>query len=104
MALQTAIVGARHTGQTITWTRTDGTAQNLTGATLTGTIRNFTTGVVTAIAGTLTIVTPTSGIFTWAFAAGDLALGRYEVQFKADYGGGLYDLSFPEPWWVMAAQ
>ena len=39
MALATAIQGALHTGQTITWTRTDGTPQDLTGATLSGTIQ-----------------------------------------------------------------
>jgi hypothetical protein len=105
MALQTAVVGARHTGQQITWTRTDGTAQNLSGATLTGTIKDVTTGVVTSIAGALSIVTAASGIFSWAYAAGDVdAAGEFEVQFKADYGGGLYDLSFAEPWLVVAAQ
>ncbi len=87
MALENAIEGARHTGQQITWTHDDGTAQNLTGATMSGIIRDVPTGVETAITGTLALVTAASGIFTWAYSAADIATaGEYVVQFKADFG------------------
>lgn len=103
MALATAVAGARHTGQTITWTRANGTAHDLTGATLTGTIRNEVAGTVVAITGTLTPTSATEGIFTWAYSAADVATaGRYVVQFKATYTG-TYDLSFLEPWTVDTA-
>lgn len=95
MALNDAHVGARHTGQTITWTRNDGTAENLTGATVTGKMKKLDTGAVKSITGTLTVTTPASGIFTWAYATADIdTAGVYEVQFKATFADTTYDLSF----------
>jgi hypothetical protein len=103
MALQSAIEGATHTGQTITWERSDGTAHDLTGATLSGTIRDRE-GTEWAIDGLLTITSPIEGQFTWAYGTGDVAAaGHYEVQFKATYGDGKFDLSFIETWRVEKA-
>lgn len=102
MALANALAGARHTGQTITWTRTDGTAQDLTGATLTGTIYDRATGVSRAIAGTLAALAPLNGIFTWTYDVADVVAGQYQVQFKATYGA-VYDLSIAQDWLVEAA-
>lgn len=101
MALQSAFQGATHTGQSITWARSDGTAQDLTGATLSGTITNVLTGVSVAIAGTLTATTPLSGILTWAYAAADvLAAGQYRVQLRATYGSA-NDATFLSDWLVL---
>lgn len=95
MSLSPAIVGAINTGQQITWSRQDGTAQDLTGATLTGRMLNTATKSAAAIAGTLAIVTAASGIFSWSYAAGDVATaGVFEVQFRATYTN--YDLTFTE--------
>jgi len=103
MGLSRAIQGARNTGLQITWAQDDGTAQDLTGATLSGTVEDKD-GNTEAISGTLTIVDAAGGIFTWAYAASDVdTVGRFLVQFKADYGGGLYDLSYPEVWVVERA-
>lgn len=103
MPLNRAIEGAINTGQLITWTQEDGTAQDLTGATLSGTIEDVD-GSTTAIAGTLTATDETNGIFSWEYAAGDVdTVGRFMVQFKADYGGGSYDLSYAEVWIVERA-
>jgi plastocyanin len=103
MALQAAIEGATHTGQTVTWQGMDGTAHDLTGATLSGTIRDED-GTERAIDGTLTIISPTQGTFTWAYGTNDIAeAGHFEVQFRATYPDGKYDLSFIEPWRVEKA-
>ncbi len=102
MGLSRAIQGARNTGLSITWTTDDGTAQNLTGATMSGTIENDE-GTVRAVVGTLALVTASSGIFSWAYDAVDVATpGRYLVQFKATYS--TYDLTYPEVWVVEPAQ
>lgn len=102
MGLPRAIEGARNTVVTITWTQDDDTAQNLTGATLSGTIQNKD-GTVTAIAGTLALSDAANGVFTWTYAAADVATpGRYLVQFKATYIN--YDLTYPEVWIVEPAQ
>lgn len=101
MALQNATQGAIHTGQTITWTRDDGTPQDLTGATMSGTITNVRTGVSVGVAGTLTATTPLSGILTWAYALADVAAaGRYRVQITASYAGAL-DATYLADWLVL---
>lgn len=101
MSLNDALQGAIHTGQSITWTRDDGTPQDLSGATLSGTIQSVRTGASVAIAGTLAIVTAASGIFTWAYAAADVAAaGEYLVQFSASYSGAL-DTSRAYAWRVL---
>ena len=106
MALENANQGARHTVQQITWTRTDGTAQNLTGATLTGRIFEIhdPDAPGRAIDGALALVTAASGIFSWTYGATDVAShGKFQVQFKATYDGGSYDLSDPADWEVIRA-
>ncbi|MDQ2995460.1 MAG: hypothetical protein M3R61_00170 [Chloroflexota bacterium] len=101
MALQSAFQGATHTGQQITWTRDDGTPQDLTGATLSGTITNVLTGVSTAIGGTLTATTPLSGILTWAYSAADVAAsGQYRVQLLASYGSAI-DATYLADWLIL---
>ena len=88
MALAAAIKGAKRPSQTITWTRADGTAEDLSGATLTGFVRNLRTGETRAIDGTLTLVTAASGIFEWAYGDDDVseAGDAMEVQFVASFG------------------
>ena len=87
MALAQAIQDSLRPSQIITWTRGDGTAENLTDATLTGKIRDNVTGVVRDIAGALTVTDATAGVFTWAYHADDVAdAGKFMVQFKATFG------------------
>lgn len=89
MALAHAIAGALRPSQVITWTRDDGTAENLTGATITGKIRSLATGETASIAGTLSVTDATAGEFTWDYAAADVATpGRYQVQFTAAFSAG----------------
>lgn len=84
--LADAVQGALRPAQTITWVREDGEAENLTGATITGRIVDAA-GVGRAIAGTLAVVNGAEGIFTWAYAAGDVAnAGAQQVQFNAAFG------------------
>lgn len=101
MSLPRTIKGSRYTGLQITWTQEiSGSAQDLTASTLTGVIRDED-GNSTAITGTLALSDAANGVFQWSFSAADVATaGRYEVQFKATYGSGLYDVSFPERWVV----
>lgn len=104
MALREAILGATYTAQEITWTKSDGVAQNLTGATLTGRIIDPKTGNARAITGTLTLTTPSLGVFTWDYSAVDVGtVGAFRVQFKATYSGGEYDLTFETNWLVKRA-
>lgn len=87
MALAHAIAGATRPSQVITWTRDDGTPEDLTGATITGKLRRASTGDITNIAGTLSVTDATAGKFTWAYAAADVATpGHYRVQFTAAFG------------------
>lgn len=86
MALANAVQTALRPSQIVTWTRDDGTPENLTGATLTGKIRDYA-GVVRDITGTLTLTTPATGVFTWAYSAVDVAeAGQFLVQFTASFG------------------
>ena len=50
MALAHAVAGATRPSQVITWTRDDGTAEDLTGATITGKIRSLADGTTRDIA------------------------------------------------------
>ena len=99
MALSSAVEGARHTAQLITWTDGDGDPQNLTGATLTGWIRDGS--ATRAITGTLAVSDGTAGEFTWAYSAADVAdAGIFRVQFVATYGDGLADKTLSVLWVV----
>lgn len=103
MALQDAVVAARHTGQQITWNDAQGNAKNLTGAIVSGRIRNKITGQARAIVGTLDLVTPASGIFSWEYATEDVAeSGDFLVQFVATFGAA-NDKSFAQNWKVHEA-
>jgi len=100
MALQNAVQSDQHTAQQITWYA--GTAvKNLTGATITGTITDAN-GAIRAITGTLTLVTPLSGVFSWAYSSVDTATaGSYQVQFTAAYASdSLADSTFLTSWVV----
>ena len=89
MALAHAVAGATRPSQVITWTRDDGTAEDLTGATITGKIRSLADGTTRDIAGTLSVTDAAAGEFTWAYAAADVATpGRFQVQFTAAFGTG----------------
>lgn len=86
MALVNAIQGATRPSQSITWTRGNDTPEVLTGATLTGVIQNKQTLLSRAIAGTLTVTNGANGVFTWDYAAGDVATaGHFNVQFTATF-------------------
>jgi len=102
--LAKAIVGARHTAQSITWQDQDGNARSLSGATLTGTIQDKN-GDTRAIDGTLTPdadQVTNIGIFTWAYGAIDVGTaGEFLVEFKATYTN--YDLTFATYWKVETA-
>ncbi len=100
MALASAIKGARHTAQVITWKDGDGDAQDLTGATLTGRIGDRN-GETRLIDGALAVTNAAGGEFTWAYGSGDVAVsGDFLVQFVATYGDGKNDKTLVEPWRV----
>jgi hypothetical protein len=100
MALADAVQDARHTGQTVTWTR-DGAPVNLTGATMTGHKRDMETGAVTALDGTLTVVDEPNGVFTWKYGTEDVATpGTFMVQFTATYATDDVDRTLEEKWIV----
>jgi len=104
MALADAVQGARYIAQQVTWTDEDGTAVDLTGATITGYKRHARTKEVTPLDGTFTLVTPASGIFSWAYGEDDVETpGTYHVQFIATYGGGLAEKTLMASWTVYDA-
>lgn len=102
--LQTAIQGSTHTSQVITWTKEDGSIEDLTGATVTGKIQGVEADTAQAIAGTLQITGAATGVFSWSYAAADVAAaGIFWVQFKATFSDGKDDLSFADYWVVEGA-
>lgn len=104
MALASAVRGARYIAQQITWTDEDGTVVDLTGATLIGYKRSIRSRTVTPLDGTLTLVTPAAGVFSWAYGANDVGVtGFFEVQFIATFPGGLKDKTMLEQWMVTGA-
>jgi hypothetical protein len=106
MALQPAIQGDRHTGQSITWYYADGvTVKDLTTAVITGTLTDPasdpTAPTTTPISGVLTLTNASGGVFSWAYGASDTATaGRFVAQFTATYGDGKPDSSFETDWEV----
>ena len=104
MSLADAVAGALRPAQEITWSRSDGTAENLTGATLSGVIKSNQTGVVRAIAGSLVLTDAANGVFTWTYNSADVVAGSYVVQFTATFGTGLTPAkTFEMPWTVHQA-
>lgn len=104
--LPPVVKGARHTGQLLTWTDTNGAVHDLTGATITGRIRdvNNPSDSGRAITGALTVTDATNGKFTWAYSDVDVStVGLFFVQFTATYIGGLKDISFSQTWAVRKA-
>lgn len=90
MALSEAVQGAIRPAQVVTWTREDGTAENLTGATLTGKVKNWRTGLTRSITGTLVLTDAANGVFTWTYSAADVGTaGRHDVQITASFASGL---------------
>lgn len=103
MALQDAVQAATYTGQEITWTDAAGNAKDLTGAIISGRIQSKTSGAARAIAGSLDLVTPANGVFSWQYDAGDVVdAGLFLVQF-IDTRGAANDKSFAETWKVHEA-
>ena len=103
-AISDALVGARHTAQTITWLDDQGTAKNLTGATITARIEPQAGGAARDSDGAFSLVGGgTTGQFTWTYGATtDLATaGKFNVQFKAAFAGGTYDLTRKAEWRVL---
>ena len=104
MALASAVEGATHTPQRITWLDTDNTAVNLTGATITGKMQSVAGGASVAIAGDLSLVTAASGIFDWTYDAADVDTpGDYVVQFTATYGDTTVEKTLQALWTVEPA-
>lgn len=101
VAIPNAVQGGTHTARSFTWTRSDGSAQDLTGAVLTGTKKNVRTGEVSAITGALALVSPSAGTFTWTLSEADVAeAGAFEVQFLATYGASNVEVSVAGEWLV----
>lgn len=87
MALANAVKGATRPSQVVTWTRAEGTPEDLSGATITGTLQHVDTKATRAIAGTLNVTSAAAGTFTWVYAAEDVAeAGTFDVQFIATFG------------------
>lgn len=90
-----AVQGAIRPGRALTWIRQDNdkktmTPEDLTSATITGVMRSHATGLLQNIVGTLSVSDGPAGQFDWQFATEDVAeVGRFDVQFTADYGGGV---------------
>lgn len=104
MALDDTVVGANAVPQQITWTRTDGTAQNLTGYTISGRMYSVERQTSRAITGTFDDVTPASGIFIWNRSAEDVASnGVWLVQFKATNASNVV-ISFDTVWHIRPAR
>ena len=104
MAIAKAVQGARHTGQTITWKRDDGSAQVLTGGTISARIINADDLKAVAFSsdGTFNITDGPNGVFTWGYGALDVAqAGNYRVQFKVTFTN--YDLSYATDWKIEKA-
>lgn len=101
MELASAIEGARHTAQQVTWTYDDGTAVDLTGATITGYKRDRRIGEVTALDGTLQAADAANGVFLWTYGENDVAEpGIYSVQFVATFDEDDMEESLPGIWRV----
>lgn len=104
MPLADAMAGALRPAQRITWTRADGTPENLTGGTLTGVLQPLPAGPARAIVGTLTLQDATNGVFDWTYAAADVVAGSYLVQFTATFPLGLTPArTFTTSWLVHEA-
>ena len=85
-----SVQGALRPGRIITWQRTTGIAEDLTDATITGRIRNMNTGATRDIVGALTLTDPSAGVFSWTFAAADVAeAGDFQVMFTATWSAGI---------------
>lgn len=104
MALDDTVVGATAVPQQITWTRTDGTAQNLTGYTITGRMYSVERRISRAITGTFDDVTPASGIFIWNRSTADVeSEGIWLIQFKGTNGSNVV-ISFDTVWHIRTAR
>lgn len=76
---------------TVTWQDDSGAAVNLTGATVTLRLQPLppSTAAAFAATGAITLVTPASGIFTYAPSSADVTTAaNYNAQFKAVLSGG----------------
>lgn len=89
--LPNGIEGATHSPLLITWKDGDSTAIDLSGAMITARIRNTKTRATHDSTGSLAVVNGPAGMFSWAYALGDLVKGDYEVQFTATYEDNSYE-------------
>lgn len=102
MALQNAVQGDRHTGQTITW-YAGNNPKNLSGSVITGRIYDPNTRTSVAITGSLALTDAVNGVFQWLYSAADTQnVGDFTVQFTATYNSDSFpDSSFEEGWRVL---
>lgn len=105
MALPEAVQGALRPSVSLTWVDADDAVLDLTNATVTGSIQSMATGIVRAIAGSLTVTSAVGGVFSWSYAAGDVVeAGDFLVQFTATYSVGVTPArSRADTWRVHAA-
>lgn len=103
MALASAVQNSRYVAQVIVWADEENDPLDLTGATLSGRILSEATGEVADIDGTLSIIDPDAGSFSWQYGPGDVSTpGRFQVQFTATYGS-ISERTFITPWYVERA-
>lgn len=104
MALASAVQGARHFAQVITWTDTENEPVDLSGAAISGRMRPVSSSTAGDITGTLAVTDGPGGVFTWAYGAADVAAaGNFLVQFVATYPDTLTDRTLAEVWAVHEA-
>jgi hypothetical protein len=96
-------VNETHRPLSVTFLDDSNTALNLTTATLSVRFGGVGTSVSFTGAGTFNITNATAGLFTYTFAAGDVANpGSWNLQFIATYGDGTKQFSDPVPLEILA--
>lgn len=96
MTLGSAVKGARHTPQTITWQDEDGNAWDLSNGTLTGTMVNIKDdSTARDIDGDFAFTgSGSDGEFTWTYGALDVGtVGEFWVQLKNTHSDDSYDMT-----------
>jgi hypothetical protein len=102
--LEASVQGSTANPPLITWSKSDGTAQDITGYTITGRLFSIERRTARAITGTFDIVDPTDGIFRWNRSTVDLAQeGMFEVQFIGT-AATVPNITYSSLWQVLPAR